>query len=397
MTDSRVGVCILGSTGSIGKSTLEVLARNAKNYYCVAITANSNVKLMLEQCKSFRPHYAVMKESDAAELLHTKIHKAGLDTQVLSGEEGLCQAASHPAVETVVAGIVGSAGLLPTIAAAEHGKTILLANKESLVMTGDLFLSRVEAGGARLLPVDSEHNALFQCMPQDGKGTNLSGVEKILLTASGGPFRGWSRRQLVGVTPEQAVAHPNWNMGKKISVDSATLMNKGLEVIEACYLFSLSIDQVEVVVHPESVIHSMVSYRDGSVLAQMGRPDMRIPIAHALAWPQRITSGVKPLNLFEIQRLNFEKPDFESFPCLRLAFDVMKTGGTSTTILNAANEIAVDEFLRGNIPFTKIAEIIEYCLEKISASPAESLEEILNVDEFARQVARERSESLCSA
>ncbi len=390
MSESSVGVCILGSTGSVGKSTLDVLAQNSTRYHCVALTGNSNVKGMFEQCNKFRPRYAVMKAPDAADLLCMQLKKVNSDIQVLSGMDGLIQVATLPEVKTVVAGIVGAAGLLPTMAAAEHGKTILLANKESLVMTGDLLLSKVKLGGAQLLPIDSEHNALFQCMPQNDHGVHLGGVEKIFLTASGGPFRGWTPKQLTRVTPIQAVAHPKWCMGKKISVDSATMMNKGLEVIEACFLFSISSDHIEVVVHPESVIHSMVSYRDGSVIAQMGNPDMRTPIAHALAWPNRIVSGVAPLNLFDVRQLNFEKPDFDAFPCLRLAYEVMQVGGTATSILNAANEVAVDEFLRGNIRFTKIAEIIEYCLDQIAVKPANGLEDVLEADELAHNLAKEQ-------
>ncbi|MCB1757715.1 MAG: 1-deoxy-D-xylulose-5-phosphate reductoisomerase, partial [Gammaproteobacteria bacterium] len=351
MTARKTTVTVLGSTGSIGDSTLDVLLRNSAHYDVLALTAHRNSEKMLQQCLRVQPRFAVMKNHDAAGELREGLKKAGLHTEVLSGTEGLSHVAAHPETDTVVAGIVGAAGLLPTLAAVDAGKKILLANKEALVMTGDLLLSRVKAGGAVLLPVDSEHNALFQCMPQDADGTRLDGVQKIILTASGGPFRGWTQDALKDVTPAQAVAHPNWQMGRKISVDSATLMNKGLEVIEACYLFDVPIDRVEVVVHPQSVIHSMVSYRDGSVLAQMGNPDMRTPIAHALAWPQRIDAGVEPLDLFEVARLDFEKPDLERFPCLRLAFEAMRSGGTAGAILNAANEIAVERFLCGNISF----------------------------------------------
>ncbi len=382
-------ITVLGSTGSIGTRTLDVISRNFERYQIIALTANQNVSKMSEQCQAIRPLYAVMRDPDAAGQLSDRLRALQVDTTVLSGLEGLTQVASLPEVDVVVAGIVGAAGLLPTMTAAEQGKRILLANKESLVMTGDLLLSKVKSAGALLLPVDSEHNALFQCMPQNEGGATLSGVEKLLLTASGGPFRGWTHERLKKVTPEQAISHPNWEMGKKISVDSATLMNKGLEVIEACFLFAIDVDRIDVVVHPESIIHSMVTYRDGSVLAQLGNPDMRTPIAHALAWPDRIESGVAPLNLFEIKQLNFEKPDLQSFPCLQLAIDAVKAGGTATAVLNAANEVAVDEFLSGNISFDRIAETIAYCLERITVHTAKSVQVVLEADGMSRSLARE--------
>ncbi len=388
MSARKVHVTVLGSTGSIGDSTLDVLSRNTEQYQIFALTANSNFRKLARQCELHHPHYAVMNKPDAAQFLRDALKESGITTRVLSGAEGLAFVASAHEVETVVAGIVGAAGLMPTLAAVEAGKKVLLANKESLVMTGELLLSRVRSGGAILLPVDSEHNALFQCMPQAVQGAGLKGVEKLLLTASGGPFRGWSKEALDSVSPEQAVAHPNWQMGRKISVDSATLMNKGLEVIEACYLFGVGVERVEVVVHPESVIHSMVSYRDGSVLAQMGLPDMRTPIAHALAWPERIYSGVKPLDLFHVSQLNFEKPDSVSFPCLELAFDSIKCGGTATAVLNAANEIAVEQFLAGNIGFNQIAETIAYALEHTSIGKADSLAAVLDADESSRLCAK---------
>ncbi len=385
----RQKVTVLGSTGSIGISTLDVISRNSEAFVVYALTANSNHEKLLEQCLNFKPEIAVMKDPDAATQLEKSLKKHGSPVEVLSDADALCQVSSEISVSIVVAGIVGAAGLLPTIAAVDAGKRVLLANKEALVMTGDLLLARVRDAGALLLPVDSEHNALFQCMPQNSEGAILEGVERILLTASGGPFRGWSKNQLEAVTPEQAVAHPNWNMGRKISVDSATLMNKGLEVIEACYLFDVSSDRIDVVVHPESIIHSMVSYRDGSVLAQMGNPDMRTPIAHVLSWPDRITSGVTSLDLFQVGQLNFEKPDLASFPCLQLAFDAVNQGGTTPAALNAANEVAVDEFLSGNMGFNRIAETIRHVMESISTAPADSLEQVLKADLEARDCAIE--------
>lgn len=384
---ARKKVSVLGSTGSIGVSALDVIARNSDEFEVFALTANMNHAKMLEQCLSFNPQIAVMKNADAAEKLHTALKQYGASIQVLSGGSAISEVASEAAVSIVVAGIVGAAGLLSTIAAVDAGKRVLLANKEALVMTGDLLLSRVRDAGAQLLPVDSEHNALFQCMPQNADGVTLNGVERILLTASGGPFRGWSKDQLSKVTPEQAVAHPNWRMGKKISVDSATLMNKGLEVIEACYLFDVSPDRIDVVVHPESIIHSMVSYKDGSVLAQMGNPDMRTPIAHVLSWPERIVSGVAPLDLFQVAQLNFEKPDIDTFPCLQLAFDAVERGGTTAAVLNAANEVAVEEFLCGNMGFNRIAETIKHAMDSVTTTSADNLEQVLAADEEARKCA----------
>lgn len=384
---TRKKVSVLGSTGSIGVSALDVIARNSDEFEVFALTANMNHAKMLEQCLRFNPQIAVMKNADAAEKLHTALKQYGASIQVLSGGSAISEVASEATVSIVVAGIVGAAGLLSTIAAVDAGKRVLLANKEALVMTGDLLLSRVRDAGAQLLPVDSEHNALFQCMPQNADGATLNGVERILLTASGGPFRGWSKDQLSKVTPEQAVAHPNWSMGKKISVDSATLMNKGLEVIEACYLFDVTPDRIDVVVHPESIIHSMVSYKDGSVLAQMGNPDMRTPIAHVLSWPERIVSGVAPLDLFQVAQLNFEKPDMNTFPCLQLAFDAVERGGTTTAVLNAANEVAVEEFLCGNMGFNRIAETIKHAMDSVTTTSADNLEQVLAADEEARKCA----------
>ena len=384
-------ITVLGSTGSIGVSTLDVVARLPEKYKIIALTANSSVGKLLEQCKEVKPQYAVMVDEQAAEQLQNGLRDAGLsDIQVLSGVEGLERVASLPEVDQVMAAIVGAAGLLPTLAAARAGKRVLLANKEALVMSGQLFIDEVEKSNAELLPIDSEHNAIFQCMPTH-KRTHLPsiGVKRILLTSSGGPFLKRTLAQLGEVTPDQACAHPNWAMGRKISVDSATMMNKGLEVIEAHWLFNAPADDIQVVVHPQSVIHSMVEYDDGSVLAQMGNPDMRTPIAHAMAWPERTVSGVGSLNLFEVARLDFEEPDFERFSCLRLAFDALRAGGTSTTILNAANEIAVDAFLNETISFLNIPTVIESAMDQITSVSADSLDVVLRADAEARSIAQD--------
>jgi 1-deoxy-D-xylulose-5-phosphate reductoisomerase len=387
----RRGVTILGSTGTIGVNTLDVLAGHPQAYRVVALTANDNVERLARQCRDFRPDYAVVVSADGAERLERELSAEGLPTRVLCGAEALVQVAALPETDYVMAGIVGAAGLMPTLAAARAGKRVMLANKEALVMSGQLFMDEIHASGAELLPIDSEHNAIFQCMPANfARGLDQVGVERILLTASGGPFRTFSPEALAGVTPEQACAHPNWVMGRKISVDSATMMNKGLEVIEACWLFGTGTERVEVVLHPQSVIHSMVSYSDGSVLAQLGNPDMRTPIAHALAWPQRISSGVKPLDMVAIGRLDFERPDLGRFPCLRLAYQAFQVGGTATAVLNAANEVAVQAFLDTRLAFTDIAPVIEHTLAQVSAGPATDLEQVLKADEAARLVARER-------
>ena len=382
------GITILGATGTIGVNTLDVIARHAGRYKVIALTANTGVDRLFEQCMEHEPEYAAMADEDCAAQLEKKIKQSGRQITVLSGIEGLEQVASLPQVDSVMAAIVGAAGLLPTLAAARAGKRVLLANKEALVMSGSIFMDEIRNNGAELLPIDSEHNAIFQCMPNDfAKGLEHTGVEKILLTASGGPFRTTPLEQLDSITPEQAVAHPNWVMGRKISVDSATMMNKGLEVIEACWLFDTGHDTIQVVLHPQSIIHSMVSYNDGSVLAQMGNPDMRTPIAHALGWPERIVSGVEPLDLFDVAKLEFEAPDFSRFPCLRMAYEALEIGGTATTILNAANEIAVDAFLNNRLGFTKIAKVIEQTLSTISSQKADNLDVILQVDQQAREVA----------
>src|SRR3989344_4558796 len=361
------GVTILGSTGSIGVNTLDVLTRHPGRFRILALTANTQVERLFEQCRRFLPQKAVMLDTRAATRLKDKIQRAGLAVKVLSGTEGLNTVATHPRAHIVVAAIVGAAGLLPTLAAVRAGKRVLLANKEPLVMSGRIFIEEAHASGAELLPVDSEHNAIFQCMPAG--------------------YRTASAEALVSVTPEQACAHPNWVMGRKISVDSATLMNKGLELIEACWLFGVTPAHIEIVIHPQSVIHSLVEYRDGSVLAQLGHPDMRMPIAHALAWPERIDSGVRSLNLIDIAQLNFERPDPERFPCLRLAYRAAETGGTAPAILNAANEVAVQALLDPHIGFTDIPVIIEETLARLPASADVQLEAVLAVDAQARQIA----------
>jgi 1-deoxy-D-xylulose-5-phosphate reductoisomerase len=383
-------VTLLGSTGSIGVSTLDVLARHPEQYQVYALTAHRSVEKLFEQCKQFEPTVAVMSDEARAEQLQVTRTAANPSTEVLAGKQALRQVAEHKAVDYVVAAIVGAAGLLPTLSAAEAGKSILLANKEALVMSGHLLMRAVEKNGATLLPVDSEHNAIWQCLPvgenqqyhYDGKG-----IRRIILTASGGPFRDYTREDLEHVTPEQAVAHPNWSMGQKISVDSATMMNKGLEVIEAHWLFGLSNQQIDVVLHRQSIVHSMVDYVDGSVLAQMGNPDMRTPIANALAWPDRIDSGVAPLNLIEVGQLNFSKADHDHFPCLALAYQALETGGTSTAILNAANEVAVEAFLNKQIKFTEIAKTNEHVLSQQVATAGDTLEQVLADDRQARQLA----------
>jgi len=388
---SKKGVTILGSTGTIGVNTLDVVQRHHEHYEIIALTANTGVDLLYEQCMQYQPKYAALVDEDSATQLQDRLQAAGSDTRVLQGLDGLQTLASLPETDYVMAAIVGAAGLLPTLAAARAGKRVLLANKEALVMSGQLFMDEVRHNNAELLPIDSEHNAIFQCMPGDvAHGIEQAGVEQILLTASGGPFRTTALDQLSGVTPQQAVAHPTWTMGRKISVDSATMMNKGLEVIEACWLFATEHQKIQVVIHPQSVIHSMVRYNDGSVLAQMGNPDMRTPIAHALGWPQRIDSGVEPLDIFEVARLEFEKPDFKRFPCLKMAYESLKIGGTATTALNAANEIAVDAFLNEQLGFTNIAKVIEKTLEEVSVVAAANLSTILQADSDAREIARQQ-------
>lgn len=382
------GICILGATGSIGVNTLDVAARHPEKYKIVALSANSQVDRLVEQCEQYNPEYAVMASESAAEELSVKLKTKNSTVQVLSGIDGLETIASLPQVDYVMAAIVGAAGLKPTLAAARSGKRILLANKEALVMSGQIFMDEVKKNNAELLPIDSEHNAIFQCLPENYEnGLQKSGITKILLTGSGGPFRTKALSELKNVTPDEACAHPNWSMGRKISVDSATMMNKGLEIIEACWLFNTTPDDIQVVVHPQSVIHSMVQYADGSVLAQLGQPDMRTPIAHALAWPERIESGVKKLDFFDITKLEFEKPDYERFPCLRLAEESIRKGGTAPAILNAANEIAVASFLDGELSFVDIPYIVEQTLDNLESRSATSLTEILEDDLAARKEA----------
>ncbi len=394
-----IGISILGSTGSIGGSTLDVVRRHRDRFRVVALTANRRADRLLEQCLEFRPQLAVLADGTAAQALRAGLAREGCDTQVRSGSEALEEAAAVPEANCVMAAIVGGVGLLPTLAAVRAGKRVLLANKEALVMAGHLFMAEVSAGGAELVPIDSEHNAIFQCLParfRAGAGVSDSGVRRILLTASGGPFRETPLQALETVTPEQAVAHPNWVMGRKISVDSATMMNKGLEVIEACWLFGTTPAQIEVVLQPQSVVHSMVEYVDGSVLAQLGNPDMRTPIAHALGLPQRLESGAPPLDLFEVGRLDFERPDNERFPCLGLAAEAWQAGRSGPVVLNAANEIAVQAFLDGQIRFPRIARVIEATLGKLGAPEASSIEEVVALDARARGEARERVQRAAS-
>ena len=383
-------VSVLGATGSIGLSTLDVIARHPQRYEVFAISGFSRLTELQALCIRHRPRFAVVPDASAARVLQDVLISAGLDTRVLSGEAGLCEIAAHPDVDAVMAAIVGAAGLRPTLAAVEAGKRVLLANKEALVMSGALFIQAVRRHGAVLLPIDSEHNAIFQCLPGDyGRGLAQVGVRRILLTASGGPFRETPLEALANVTPEQACAHPNWSMGRKISVDSASMMNKGLELIEACWLFDAAPSQVEVVIHPQSVIHSLVDYVDGSVLAQLGNPDMRTPIAHALAWPERVDSGVAPLDLFRVGRLDFQEPDEGRFPCLRLARQAAEAGGSAPAMLNAANEVAVAAFLERRIRFTEIASIIDQVLNREAALAVESLDAVVEADARARAAAQQ--------
>ena len=386
---------ILGSTGSIGVSTLDVVTRHPNRFQIIALTANHSIEKMLEQCRLFRPRYAVMLDKGSGEKLQMAIREAGIATEVMWGVESLEKVASLPEVDTVMAAIVGAAGIRPTFAAARAGKNVLLANKETLVMAGRIFMDVVKQHHATLLPIDSEHNAIFQSLPHHFTGDLAAvGVRRILLTASGGPFRQSSLASLEQVTPEQACAHPNWVMGKKISVDSATMMNKGLEVIEAHWLFNAAPEKIQVVIHPQSVIHSMVEYVDGSVLAQLGNPDMRTPIAHALGLPDRIETEVAPLDMFKIGRLNFEAPDFKRFPCLGLAYQALVAGGSTPAILNAANEVAVESFLKRRMPFTTIPIMIEQVMQSVSRKDITSLEDVLEADREARETAHDWLSSL---
>ncbi len=388
---------MLGSTGSIGVSTLDVIAQHPEQFGVFGLAANSSVDAMLEQCHTHKPNFAVMMCEVAAQELQSRMPKA-LGTIVLHGEEALLKIVTAPEVDSVMAAIVGSAGLTSTLAAAKAGKTLLLANKESLVMAGHLLMDAVRDSGARLLPIDSEHNAIFQCLPVNGDAIAAkTGVSKVLLTASGGPFRNWSLEQMREATPDQACAHPNWSMGRKISVDSASLMNKGLEFIEACWIFDLQPHMVDIVVHPQSLIHSMVQYIDGSVMAQLGNPDMRTAIAFGLGWPKRISSGVAPLDLIAASRLDFEAPDEARFPCLRLARESVAVGGTAMALCNAANEVAVEAFLDEKIRFTQIPRVIESVLEQVAIIEPNSLAAVESADADARLIAREVVGSILQA
>lgn len=382
-------IAILGSTGSIGVNTLDVIRAHPERFQVVALTAAKQIDRLAEQCLEFKPRIAVVADEAGAMRLQALLAEHQLTTQVLFGANALLAAVTDSDCDTVMAAIVGAAGLVPTLAAARAGKRVLLANKEALVMSGDLFMAAMQLGGGELLPIDSEHNAIFQCLPKNfSKAPQVNdGVEELWLTASGGPFRDKSLAELAAITPDQACAHPNWVMGRKISVDSATMMNKGLEVIEAFWLFGLPLEKIKVLIHPQSVVHSMVRYRDGSVLAQMGQPDMRTPIAFGLAWPDRIHSGVAPLNLTQLANLSFSEPNFAQFPCLALAFSAAKAGGTAPTILNAANEIAVAAFLDAGLPYLQIPTIVERTLNQMQIQAAASLELILEVDSQARALA----------
>ena len=392
-------VCILGVTGSIGQSTLKILSQHPDKYSVFAVSAHSRISELVEICKQFCPKVVVVPELKIAELKTLFAQQNIQDIEILVGQDGLIDIASHADVDIVMAAIVGAAGLLPTLAAVKAGKRVLLANKEALVMSGEIMMQAALDHQALLLPVDSEHNAIFQSLPHnylevERTGQPQLGVSKILLTASGGPFLNHSLEQLEHVTPQQACKHPNWSMGQKISVDSATLMNKGLELIEACHLFSISEHFVTVVVHPQSIIHSMVQYVDGSTLAQMGNPDMCTPIAHALAWPERLQTSVPALDLFEYSQLNFQAPDTQKFPALNLARQAMRAGGLAPTILNAANEIAVEAFLKERIGFTHIPQVVEHTLQDLENAAAESIECILDKDKMARSVAQQYISSI---
>jgi len=386
-----IGVVVLGSTGSVGESTLDVLARHPDRFRLIAIAANRNVEKLARQIRQWRPAYAALADENAARELKKQLGGSAANTRLLAGAGALEEIAALPEAHCVMAAIVGAAGLRSTLAAARAGKRLLLANKESLVMSGPLLLDAVRASGASLLPIDSEHNAIFQCLPPHGRpGEAPAGVRRILLTASGGPFRESPREALANVTPEQACAHPNWVMGRKISVDSATLMNKGLELIEACFLFGLPPGQIQIVVHPQSIVHSLVEYLDGSLLAQLGSPDMRTPIAHALGWPERIASGVQFLDLVRTARLDFQAPDPQRFPCLALAQAAAETGGLAPVALNAANEVAVQAFLERRLNFPEIATVIEAVMTTAGGGAIGSLDDVLAADGEARRLAYEQ-------
>ncbi|WP_424407459.1 1-deoxy-D-xylulose-5-phosphate reductoisomerase [Pasteurella sp. PK-2025] len=385
---------ILGSTGSIGTSTLSVIEHNPDKYHAFALVGGRNVDLMFQQCLKFRPHFAALDDECAAKILAEKLHAHQCTTQVLSGQQAICELSAHPQADMVMAAIVGAAGLLPTLSAVKAGKRVLLANKEALITCGGLFIDAVRKHHAQLLPVDSEHNAIFQSLPPEAQQQigfcplAELGISKIVLTGSGGPFRHTALEQFEHITPAQAIAHPNWSMGKKISVDSATMMNKGLEYIEARWLFNASADEMEVIVHPQSIIHSMVRYIDGSVIAQMGNPDMRTPIAETMAYPQRIFAGVEPLDFYQLNGLTFIAPDYQRYPCLKLAMDAFHAGQYATTAMNAANEIAVDSFLHSQIKFTDIAKVNQKVVEAIQPQNMTCIDDVLAVDKKARELAK---------
>ncbi|AGH38679.1 1-deoxy-D-xylulose 5-phosphate reductoisomerase [Bibersteinia trehalosi USDA-ARS-USMARC-188] len=387
---------ILGSTGSIGKSTLSVVKHNPEKYAVFALVGGKNVALMTEQAVQFRPEFVAMDDENAAKQLAQNLKQANVNCEVVAGQKAICELAAHPEVDQVMAAIVGAAGLLPTLSAVQAGKTVLLANKESLVTCGQLFIDEAKKSGAKLLPVDSEHNAIFQSLPPEAQEKvgfcplAELGVSKIILTGSGGPFRIKPLAEFSAITPEQAVAHPNWSMGKKISVDSATMMNKGLEYIEARWLFNASADEMEIIIHPQSIIHSMVRYIDGSVIAQMGNPDMRTPIAHTMAYPDRIHAGVAPLDFFQLKELTFIEPDFVRYPNLKLAMDAFTEGQYATTAMNAANEVAVDAFLNGRIRFTDIVAVNRATVENITPIAVREIADVLHIDKLAREVAQQQ-------
>jgi len=389
------GITILGSTGSIGESTLRVLALHPDRYHVVALSAHSNTTRLAEQCKQYRARYAVISDKEKAPELRVALDHLGCTSEVLAGRNALSEVACLDETEAVMAAIVGAAGLEPTLHAVLAGKRLLLANKESMVIAGELFSNAAFEHGATIIPVDSEHNALFQVLPKHfEQGLEQVGVEQLILTASGGPFLHTEHAALNNITPDQACKHPNWDMGRKISVDSATLMNKGLEIIEARWLFNASPEQIAVIIHPQSIVHSMVAYRDGSVLAQLGMPDMRTPIAHALAWPERIEAGVDRLNLADLHTLEFYQPDLERFPGLGLAFQVLETGGNAPVTYNAANEIAVDAFLHHRIGFLQISSIVSAAMDRCNQGKIDTLDEVLEYDRLARDVAEQIVNSL---
>ena len=386
---------ILGSTGSIGTSTLSVVEHNPEHYQVFALVGGKNVELMAAQCAQFRPKFAALEHSQSAQQLAERLKAEQIPTEVLAGQHAICELSAHPEVDMVMAAIVGAAGLLPTLSAVKAGKQVLLANKESLVTCGQLFIDEARKSGAKLLPVDSEHNAIFQSLPPEAQAKvgfcplAELGVSKIILTGSGGPFRTKALDEFSAITPAQAVAHPNWSMGKKISVDSATMMNKGLEYIEARWLFNASADEMEIIIHPQSIIHSMVRYIDGSVIAQMGNPDMRTPIAHTMAYPNRINAGVAPLDFFKLRELTFIEPDFARYPNLKLAIDAFAEGQYATTAMNAANEIAVEAFLNEQIRFTDIVSVNRTVVENIAPIQVREIADVLHIDKLARELAKQ--------